>query len=60
MQTIDIIQPLLKLQATAEALSDGLLREGYLMGIRHALELAEVQQRRIDLGLAAQFGEEVA
>jgi hypothetical protein len=61
MQTIDIINPLKKLEANAvNKCSEGLLRDGYLMAIRHAIELCEVQQQRIDLGLAAQFGEEVA
>lgn len=52
MQAIDLIQSINKLKATADSLSDSPLREGYLMGLRHAIELAEVLQFRAELAEA--------
>ena len=52
MQIIDIIKPLKKLQAIAEKTSDNAFREGYLMALGHAIELAEIQQLRINLSQA--------
>jgi len=53
MQTIDIIGPLTQLQATGLACSDSPFKDGYLLGIRHAIELAHTLQARIDNQLAA-------
>jgi hypothetical protein len=64
MQTIDLITPLKGILETAKnrpaSLTTGQPSEfiqGYIMAISHALELAELQQMRIDLGLAQEKGQ---
>ena len=53
--TIDLISPLKRLEeATAIRVwrsSNTDFRDGYLMGIRHAIELAEIMQWRLDMRL---------
>lgn len=47
---IDLVTPLKALEANAEGRTSD-FAQGYLMGIRHALELAEIWQFRIDHNL---------
>jgi hypothetical protein len=52
MQTIDLITPLKSLLANAEKTTPTQFREGYIFALRHVIELAEVQQQRIDEAVA--------
>jgi hypothetical protein len=64
MQAFDLITPLKNLLETAKNRPASLITgqpsefvQGYVMAIRHAIELAEIQQIRIDLGLAQEKGQ---
>ena len=55
---IDLVTPLKELQARAQANASALEPDnqwlnGYLFALRHAIELAEVQQLRLDLQLTS-------
>jgi hypothetical protein len=60
MHDINLLKPLKGLLETAEKGGECAFRDGYILAIRHAIELAELQQRLVDQDLAIQFGQEVA
>jgi hypothetical protein len=60
MHDINLLKPLKALLEIAEKGGDNAFRDGYILALNHAIELAELQQRLIDQDLAVQFGQEVA
>jgi hypothetical protein len=49
--TVDIVTPLQELLENAQQKQPTPWMDGYMMGLRHAIELAKVMQWRIDLRL---------